>query len=85
MMEPALTIIPAGAGSGKTYYLQHELARRIKDEGLAPESIVAVTFTEAAAAELQAGGQAAGRAGGRSGSSQDSLSSLSGPEANRTA
>ena len=49
----ALTIVPAGAGSGKTHYLQTELARRIKEEGLAPESIVAVTFTEAAAAELR--------------------------------
>ena len=48
-----LTIVPAGAGSGKTHYLQTELARRIREEGLAPESIVAVTFTEAAAAELR--------------------------------
>jgi len=48
-----LTIVPAGAGSGKTYFLQTELARRIRDEGLAPEKIVAVTFAEAAAAELR--------------------------------
>jgi ATP-dependent exoDNAse (exonuclease V) beta subunit len=48
-----LTIVPAGAGSGKTHYLQTELARRIQHEGLAPEKIVAVTFTEAAAAELR--------------------------------
>ena len=53
MSHMSLTIVPAGAGSGKTYFLQTELARRIKDEGLAPESIVAVTFTEAAAAELR--------------------------------
>jgi ATP-dependent exoDNAse (exonuclease V) beta subunit len=50
---PSLTIVPAGAGSGKTYYLQHELAKRIKNKSLTPESIVAVTFTEAAAAELR--------------------------------
>ena len=48
-----LTIVPAGAGSGKTHYLQTELARRIREEGLTPESIIAVTFTEAAAAELR--------------------------------
>lgn len=47
-----LTIVPAGAGSGKTYFLQNELARRIEN-GLAPEKIVAVTFTESAAAELR--------------------------------
>ncbi len=53
MIDICLTIVPAGAGSGKTYYLQTELARRIIEEGLAPEKIVAVTFTEAAAAELR--------------------------------
>lgn len=47
-----LSIIPAGAGSGKTHHIQEELTQRIKD-GLAPEKIVAVTFTEAAAAELR--------------------------------
>ncbi len=47
-----LTIVPAGAGSGKTYFLQQELTARIK-VGLAPEKIVAVTFTEAAAGELR--------------------------------
>ena len=49
----SVVVVPAGAGSGKTYYLQPETARRIREEGLAPESIVAVTFTEAAAAELR--------------------------------
>lgn len=47
-----LTIIPAGAGSGKTHRIQEELTQRIR-EGVAPEKIVAVTFTEAAAAELR--------------------------------
>jgi ATP-dependent exoDNAse (exonuclease V) beta subunit len=42
-----LTIVPSGAGSGKTYFLQQELTARIK-AGLAPDKIVAVTFTEAA-------------------------------------
>lgn len=52
MKPPILTIVPAGAGSGKTYYLQKELTARI-EAGLDPEKIVAVTFTEAAAAELR--------------------------------
>lgn len=49
---PQLTIVPAGAGSGKTHRIQVELTKRIK-AGLAPEKIVAVTFTEAAAGELR--------------------------------
>ncbi len=48
-----LTIVPAGAGSGKTWYLKDTLTRLIKDKRIAPEKIVAVTFTEAAAAELR--------------------------------
>ena len=48
-----LTIVPASAGSGKTHYIQETLAREIRENGLAPEKIVAVTFTEAAAAELR--------------------------------
>lgn len=50
--HPSLTIIPAGAGSGKTHRIQEELVKLIKD-GLDPERVVAVTFTEAAAAELR--------------------------------
>lgn len=49
---PPLTIVPAGAGSGKTHYIQKKLAEWIRN-GLAPEKIVAVTFTESAAAELR--------------------------------
>lgn len=52
MTFPPLTIVPAGAGSGKTFYIQKTLAEWIKN-GLAPEKIVAVTFTESAAAELR--------------------------------
>ena len=48
-----LTIVPAGAGSGKTHRIQDELIKRIRDDKLDPEKIVAVTFTEAAAAELR--------------------------------
>lgn len=53
MMLPALTIIPAGAGSGKTYTIQQQLGEWVVAGLIAPERIVAVTFTEAAAAELR--------------------------------
>lgn len=52
-MLPALTIIPAGAGSGKTYTIQQQLGEWVVEGLIAPERIVAVTFTEAAAAELR--------------------------------
>ncbi len=48
-----LTIVPAGAGSGKTHTIQQRLGEWIVDGKIAPERIVAVTFTEAAAAELR--------------------------------
>lgn len=50
---PLLTIIPAGAGSGKTYRIQKTLTGWIQDKKISPEKIVAVTFTEAAASELR--------------------------------
>ena len=50
---PLLTIVPAGAGSGKTYFIQKQLTDWIREGRLAPEKIVAVTFTESAAAELK--------------------------------
>ena len=53
MSIPPLTIIPAGAGSGKTYTIQKTLAEWIVAGEVAPERIVAVTFTDAAAAELK--------------------------------
>lgn len=52
MTLPALTVIPAGAGSGKTYTLEKTLGRWVHDGLAAPERIIAVTFTEAAAGEL---------------------------------
>jgi ATP-dependent helicase/nuclease subunit A len=48
-----LTIIPAGAGSGKTFTIQERLGQWVKDGLVRPDRIVAVTFTEAAAAELR--------------------------------
>lgn len=50
---PPLQIVPAGAGSGKTYTIQEQLADWIADGRVAPERIMAVTYTEAAAAELR--------------------------------
>ncbi|MEE4245924.1 MAG: UvrD-helicase domain-containing protein, partial [Kangiellaceae bacterium] len=50
---PLLTIIPAGAGSGKTYTVQQRLGEWVEKQYVDPERIVAVTFTEAAAAELR--------------------------------
>lgn len=50
---PPLRIVPAGAGSGKTYTIQEQLANWIADGHVAPERVMAVTYTEAAAAELR--------------------------------
>ncbi len=51
----ALQLIPASAGSGKTFRLKEQLKEWVIDDnsGVSAESIVAVTFTEAAAAELR--------------------------------
>jgi ATP-dependent helicase/nuclease subunit A len=48
-----LTIVSAGAGSGKTYKLQTLLGEWVANRVIEPDRIVAVTFTEAAAAELR--------------------------------
>lgn len=53
MSLPLLTLIPAGAGSGKTYTIQQTLAQWVGAKLVAPDKIVAVTFTEAAAGELR--------------------------------
>jgi ATP-dependent helicase/nuclease subunit A len=53
MTIPGLTIVPAGAGSGKTYRIQTQLAEWVVKGRVAPDRIVAVTFTDAAATQLK--------------------------------
>ena len=49
--EPLL--VAAGAGSGKTAVLVERFARAVREDGLPPSAILAITFTESAAAEVK--------------------------------
>ena len=48
-----LSVIAASAGSGKTYTVTERLEKQIRSGETAPDSIAAITFTEAGAAEMR--------------------------------
>ncbi len=52
-LEPAVTLIEASAGTGKTYNIQHLYLRFVLEKGFTPESILVVTFSREATAELK--------------------------------
>ncbi len=52
-LEPAVTLIEASAGTGKTYNIQHLYLRFVLEKGFTPDRILVVTFSREATAELK--------------------------------
>jgi len=52
-IEPGLTLLEAGAGTGKTYSLVRIIARHLVEQDLKIDQILTVTFTRAATAEIK--------------------------------